>query len=141
MQLSDATRAAVLDAIDTAVTGASHVRFFVTGGATPGTKCASITCNNPTFLAAGAGTATSGQMDLDVTPALSDTTPAASGTVTRLCFYTNATAADNAWHLQLGIGTTGGDVTMSNNAITTGDTVQLTSLRLSCPAGTPSALP
>ena len=46
--------------------------------------------------------------------------------------------ADNAWLLLLGIATSGTpDITMSNNTISNTDTVQLTSLTITCPTGTP----
>jgi len=140
MQLSDGVRNAINDAIDVTVTVNSEMRFFVTGGATPATEAAAIIANSPTFLASGTGTA--GIMALNVATTLEDTTPAGdTSPVTRLCFYTNTAATDGAWHLQLGIGTTGGDVTMSNNTIATTDTVQITSLSITCPAGTPVASP
>ncbi len=136
MQLSTTVRNSISDSIDDDIGATGHVRFFVSGGATPTTKCASATLNNPAFDAAGTGGA--GVIQLDVTPAIEDTSPAAAGTVTRLCFYTSATAADNTWLLQLGIATGGApDVTMANNTIATTDTVQISSLTITCPEGTP----
>ena len=136
MQLATSIQNAILDAIDAELNGAGpEVRFFVSGGATPTNEAAQILLNTPTAFDAAAG----GSMALDVAPALSDTTPAGhASAVTRLCFYASAAAADNAWLLQLGINPTGSpDVTMANNTIATTDTVQLTSLTLVCPTGTP----
>ena len=138
MQLSSTVRESILNSIDDDIATAGEVRFFVTGGATPANEAAAITLNNPAFLAAAAGTATSWQMDLNTATTLQDTTPAGNASpVTRLCFYVNTAAADSAWLLQLGIGTSGTpDITMSNSTIATTDTVQLTSLRITCPEGT-----
>jgi hypothetical protein len=136
MQLADSVRNSVLDAIDDDLNGSGpEVRFFVSGGATPANEAAAILLNTPTAFDAASG----GSMALDVSPALSDTTPAGhASAVTRLCFYASAAAADSAWLLQLGINPTGTpDVTMANNTIATTDTVQLTSLTLVCPTGTP----
>ena len=137
MQLSGTVREAILNSIDAEISTAGEVRFFVGGGATPTGEAAAIALNSPAFLAAAAGTATSGQMDLNTATTLQDTTPAGNASpVTRLCFYLNTAAADSAWLLQLGIATSGSpDITMSNNTIATTDTVQLTSLRITCPEG------
>lgn len=134
MQLSDTVRNSILDAINTDVTTAGEMRFFVTGGTTPTGEAAAIGVNTPAFNAAAAGT-----MGLNTTTPLEDTTPDGNvSPVTRLCFYASAGAADSAWLLQLGINPTGApDVTMANNTIATTDTVQITSLTLTCPEGTP----
>lgn len=135
MQLSTTVRESILNAIDDDLSTAAEVRFFVSGGATPTSEAAAITLNNPAFNAASTGT-----MALNTTTALEDATPAGNASpVTRLCFYLNTAAADNAWLLQLGIGSaTGADVTMSNATIATSDTVQISSLSLVCPEGTPT---
>ena len=134
MQLADSVRDAINDAIDTAVTVNAEMRFFVTGGVTPLNEAAQIIANSPTFNASSAGV-----VAINTTTALEDTTPAGHASpVTRLCFYTSATPADTAFLLQLGINPTGApDITMANNTIATTDTVQLTSLTITCPAGTP----
>ena len=142
MQLSGTVRESILNSIDEDIgTSSPEVRFYVTGGATPANSAATITLNNPAFLAAAAGTATSGQMDLNTATTLQDTTPAGNASpVTRLCFYTGSGAGASAWLLQLGIATSGTpDITMSNNTIATTDTVQLTSLRITCPEGSADA--
>ena len=133
MELSDTVRASILNAIDDDIGTAGEVRFFTAAAAT---EVAAINLNNPAFLAAGAGTATSGQMDLNTTPALEDTSPAAAGTVDLLRFYASTAATNGAYLLNLGVAATGSpDITMSNTTVATTDTVQLTSLRISCPAG------
>jgi len=136
MQLADSIRNSICDSIDDDLNaGTPEVRFFVSGGATPANEAAAILLNTPTAFDAAA----TGSMALDVAPALSDTTPAGHASpVTRLCFYLNTAAADSAWLMQLGINPTGApDITMANNTIATTDTVQLTSLVITCPTGTP----
>ena len=137
MQLSTTVRNSINDAIDDDIGTTGEVRFFVTGGATPASEAAAIALNNPAFSASGTGTA--GVMALNTATTLEDTTPAGNASpVTRLCFYASTAAANSAWLLQLGIATSGApDITMSNNTIATTDTVQLTSLSITCPAGTP----
>jgi len=130
MQLSTSLRNTLADAIDTAVGTTGRARFYTTG---LGTLLASATLNNPAF-----GAAATGAITLDVTPAVQDTSPAAAGTCVRLGFYTNATATSGAFVFMLGVATSGApDVTMSNNVIATTDTVQITSLVVTVPAGTP----
>ena len=130
MQLSVALTNTLANAIDTAVGTTAKARFYTTSLTT---LLASAPCNNPAF-----GTAATGAITLDVTPAVEDTTPAAAGTAVRLGFYTDATATSAAWHFLLGIATSGTpDVTMSNNVIATTDTVQISSLSITVPPGTP----
>lgn len=130
MQLSNTVRDSILDAIDDDIGATGRARFYT---ASLTTLLASCPLNNPAFAAASAGT-----MALDVTPAVEDTSPAAAGTAARVTFYTNATATSGAWLLQLGVATSGTpDITMSNTTIATTDTVQISSLSLQCPAGTP----
>lgn len=130
MQLSTSLRNTLADAIDTAVGTTGRARWYTSGLTT---LLASATLSNPAF-----GNAATGVITLDVTPAVQDTTPAAAGTCVRLGFYTNATATANAFVFMLGVATTGApDVTMANNVIATTDTVQLTSLTITVPQGTP----
>ena len=137
MQLADSVRDSINDSIGTDLGAAAEVRFFVTGGVTPLNEAAAIVLNAGAVGPFDASSA--GVMALDVTPALEDTTPAGHASpVTRLCFYVNTAAADTAFLLQLGINPTGApDITMANNTIATTDTVQLSSLSITCPAGTP----
>lgn len=130
MQLSTTLRNTLADAIDTAVGTTGRARFYTTGLTT---LLASAPCNNPAF-----GAAATGVITLDVTPAVEDTSPAAAGTCVRLGFYANATATSGAFQFMLGVATSGApDVTMSNNVIATTDTVQISSLTVTVPAGTP----
>ena len=135
MQLADSVRNSICDSIDDDVGLTAEVRFFVTGGATPLNEAAAILLNVTNAF----GAAAAGVITLNVATALEDTTPAGHASpVTRLCFYTAVGAADNAWIMQLGINPTGlPDITMANNTIATTDTVQLSSLTITCPAGTP----
>ncbi len=130
MQLVDALRNTLADAIDTDIGATGFARFYTTGLTT---LLASCSLNNPAF-----GAAATGAITLDVTPAVEDTTPAAAGTAVRLGLYQNSTAASGAWRVLLGIATSGSpDITMANNVIATTDTVQITSLVITVPAGTP----
>lgn len=130
MRLSTAVRNTLADAIDTAVGATGFARFYTASGTT---LLASAACSNPAF-----GAAATGVITLDVTPAVEDTTPAAAGTCIRLGFYPAATGAYGTDIFMLGVATGGSpDVTMSNNVIATSDTVQVSSLTVTVPAGTP----
>jgi hypothetical protein len=130
MELHDTVRTILADAIDTAIGATGKARFY---SAVPGTLLASANCNNPAF-----GSAATGVITLDVTPAVEDTSPAAAGTCTRLGFYIDATVTASNFEVLLGVATSGGpDVTMANNVIATTDTVQISSLTITVPAGTP----
>ena len=131
MELSVALTNTLANDIDAAIGTTGKARFYTTGLTT---LLASASCNNPAF-----GTAATGTITLDVTPAVEDTSPAAAGTAVRLGFYSNATATSNAYHVLLGIATSGSpDVTMSNNVIATTDTVQISSLSITVPPGSPT---
>jgi hypothetical protein len=131
MELSTTLRNTLADAIDAAVNPTGFARFYTTVPA--GTLLASAALSNPAF-----GTAATGAITLDVTPAVEDTTPAAAGTCARLGFYANSTATQSAFIFMLGVNPTGTpDVTMSNNVIATTDTVQISSLQILVPQGAP----
>ena len=130
MQISTTLRNTLADAIDTAVGTTGFVRFYTSGLAS---LLASAACNNPAFGAAATGTIT-----LDVTPAVEDTSPAAAGTCVRMGLYASTAATSGAFVVMMGVATSGApDVTMSNNVIATTDTVQVSSLTITVPAGTP----
>lgn len=130
MQLVTALRDALANAIDDDLGATSYARFYT---AIPGTLLASCALATPDPF----GASSSGTITLTGTP--QDTSPAAAGTATRLTFYLNNTAASGAWRMQMGIATSGTpDVTMANNVIATTDTVQITSLTITVPAGTPT---
>jgi hypothetical protein len=133
MQIVDAIRNAMADAINTDIdtTNTAFARFYDTGLAT---KIATIALDTTSPFSA----ASSGAITLDVTPAREDASPAA-GTVGRLGLYQNSTDAAGLWRVLFGVATaTGADVTMSNLTVATTDTVQLTSLVVTVPAGTPT---
>ena len=130
MQISTTLRNTLADAIDTAVGTTGFVRFYTSGLAS---LLASAACNNPAFGGAATGTIT-----LDVTPAVEDTSPAAAGTCVRMGLYASTAATSGAFVVMMGVATSGApDVTMSNNVIATTDTVQVSSLTITVPAGTP----
>ena len=130
MQLVNALRDTLADAIDTDIGATGFARFYTTA---LGTLLASAALSSPAF-----GAAATGVITLDVTPAVEDTSPAAAGTAVRLTFYLNNSDAAGLWRLQFGIATSGSpDVTMSNNVIATTDTVQISSLTITVPAGAP----
>ena len=130
MQLSTTLRNTLADAIDTSVGTTGFARFYT---ASLATLLASAACSNPAF-----GAASNGVITLDVSPAVEDTSPAAGGTCVRLGFYASTAATSGADIFMLGVATGGApDVTMSNNVIATTDTVQISSLTVTVPAGTP----
>jgi len=129
MQINSTTvRNNMADQIDAGVGATGYARFQNTAQTATYAK---VALANPAF-----GAAASGAITLDVTPTPEDTSPTA-GTATRLGFYTAKTAGTLVF--TLGINTTGTpDVTMADNTIATTDTVQLTSLVVTVPAGTPT---
>lgn len=131
MQIVDALRTTLAAAIVSDLGATAFARFYTTGLTT---LLASAALSNPAFVAGAAGVT-----DLDITPPVEDTSPAAAGTAVRLTFYLNNTDANTLWRIQMGIATSGGpDVTMSNNVIATTDTVQISSLSITVPAGSPT---
>jgi len=131
MEISSTLQDQFANAIITAVGATGFARFYTTGLAS---LLASAPCNNPIAPAAATGLIT-----LDVTPAVEDTSPAAAGTCVRLGFYTSTAASSGAYVFLLGVNTTGTpDVTMSNNVIATTDTVQISSLTIQVPTGSPT---
>ena len=129
MQINNTLRSTLADDIDAAVGTTGFARFYT---ASLTTLLASCSLQNPAF-----GSAATGVITLAGTP--QDTTPAAAGTAVRLGFYTSTAATSGAWVMLMGINTTGTpDVTMANNTIATTDTVQISSLTVTVPAGTPT---
>lgn len=130
MQMVDAMRTTLAAAIVTDLGTTAFVRWYTSGLAL---LLASAACSNPAFTPGGAGVE-----NLDVSPLVEDTSPAAAGTCIRLTFHLNNSDATGLWRLQLGVSNSGTpDVTMANNVIATTDTVQLSSLSITVPAGTP----
>lgn len=127
MQIAASLRNTLADAIDTDIGATGFVRFYDTSLST---KFATIACSNPAF-----GSAATGAIAIDTTPALTDTALAA-GNVGRMGIYQNSTDTAALWRLLFGVSTaTGADVTMSNLTVATTDTIELTSLTVTVPAG------
>jgi len=132
MEISATLQDQFANAIDTAVGTTGFARFYTAAYAT---LLASAGCNNPAF-----GTAATGVITLDVTPAVEDTSPVAAGTCVLLGLYASTAATSGAFIAAMGVATGGSpDVTMSNNVIATTDTVQISSLTITVPTGTPDA--
>jgi hypothetical protein len=131
MQISTGLQDILADAIDTEINGSTAQVRWYTSSLT--TKLASALLATPSAF----GASSSGTITLNGVP-LEDTSPAAAGTCVRLCIYKTTAATSGAFVLQFGVNPTGSpDVTMANNVIATTDTVQLTSLTVTVPAGTP----
>jgi hypothetical protein len=131
MQINDIpTRNAMLDAIDDALGATSYARFQ---NAAQTATYAKVPLETPDpFLAAA-----SGQMALDVSPIPESTGTPVTGTAVRVGFYTAKTAGTLV--CTFGVNTTGTpDILMADNTITSTDTVQITSLTLTMPAGSPT---
>ena len=130
MLLETAARNAACNAIvdlPDAGTAAGALEFKTAAGTSVranGQVC-TMTLNNPAFGAAATGVAT-----LDVTPSIQDTS-ADGGTATKAYFYDSA----NNPYFAGSVGTTATDIIMSNNVIGAGDTVTITSLTVTVPAG------
>lgn len=127
MQLATTLRNTLADAIDTAVGTTGSARFQNTGQ-----TATYATCNlsNPAF-----GAAATGVITLSGTPT---DTSASAGTTTRLGFYTAVTGGTLL--MTMGVNDTGTpDVTISNNVLSGGDQVEISSLTITVPAGTVDA--
>ncbi len=130
MQLVDALRTTLAAAITTDLGATAFARFYTSGLTT---LLASAALSSPAFTPGAAGVE-----DLDITPPVEDTSPVAAGTCIRLGIYLNTGDASGLFRLMFGVATSGSpDVTMSNNVIATTDTVQISSLSFTVPAGTP----
>lgn len=136
LRLATATRNAAADAVaDLADGGASAGTVKVYSGTQPasandaasGTLLVTFTLNDPAFGAAASGVAT-----LDVDPAIS-ATAAATGTAGwfRMESSTPGTVIDGSVTATGG----GGDMTVDNTSITSGQTVNLTSGTITMPSG------
>lgn len=129
MQLIDALRTTIAATIPTDLGPTAFVRFYTTGLTT---KVATAALSNPSFAPGAAGV-----QDLDVIPVVEDASPVA-GTVVRLGLYLNSTDTSALWRILMGVNPTGSpDITMANNVVATTDTVQLSSLSITVPAGIP----
>ena len=124
MQLTTTLRNTLADAIDTAVGATGTARFQNAGQTATYAKC---TLSNPAF-----GAAATGVITLSGTPT---DTSALAGETTRLGFYDAVTAGNLVFTLSVNdVGSP--DVTISNNTLTLGDQVEISSLTITVPAGT-----
>lgn len=124
MILETATRNALADQIDTLVntgTGTAQLLFETSGDA----EVATINLQNPAF-----GAAASGVITLQGTP-LEDT-DATGGTVAQASIYDR----DGGKVLEMSVATSGQDIDISSTSVGASDTVELTSLTITVPAGT-----
>jgi hypothetical protein len=85
------------------------------------------------------GPASGGDCEIALSGSATSTGAVTSGTVGRILFYKNGTAAIGSWELQFGVDTTApADIVMPDNTLTTADTVKITSLTVTVPAGAAS---
>lgn len=129
MVINDALRTILADAIDTQMnSGTNPEARFTNAGITAAYATAPLNAT-AVFGAAATGVIT-------ISSSATSTGSVTSGTVGRICFYKNATAAIGAWDLQFGVDTTApADIVMPDNTLTTADTVKITSLTVTVPAG------
>jgi len=129
MQLAPTLRTTLAAAIVTDLGSTAFLRLYSSGFAV---QVATAALSNPPFVAGAAGV-----VDLDVTPAVEDASPLA-GTVVRLGIYLNSTDTSALWRVLMGVNPSGSpDITMSNNVVVTTDVIQVASLSITVPAGTP----
>lgn len=124
MILETATRNSLADQIDTLVntgTGTAQLLFETSGDV----EVATINLQNPAF-----GAAASGVITLQGTP-LEDT-DATGGTVAQASIYDR----DGGKVLEMSVATSGQDIDISSTSVGASDTVELTSLTITVPAGT-----
>lgn len=116
---------AIVDQLDGTAAGVLEFKTAA-GTSTKGNgQVCEMTLNNPAFGAAATGVAT-----LDVTPSIQDTN-ADGGTTTKAYFYDSG----NNPYFAGDVGTTGASINLSNNVISAGETVTITSLTFTVPAG------
>ena len=130
MEISSPLQDQFANAIDTACTaGTAHARFYTAAYAL---KLATCPMNNPAF-----GPASTGVITMGVATPVQDTAPVA-GTAALLALYATTAAAATAFVVAMGVAATGSEITMANTTIATTDTVQVSSLTITVPTGTPS---
>lgn len=117
---------AVVDSIDQHAS-AGYLRFLASGG----TVVAQLTFNDPAYGNAGASVA--GRADMSTSTAVQDTNANATETVATASIY-----AGGGTSLITGItcSTSGAEINLSSLAISSGDTVTLSSLYVTMPAST-----
>jgi hypothetical protein len=123
LTLSATMRSAIADAVDTAIGTTGTLEFQTSGDV----KVAGLTLGNPAF-----GAAATGVITLSGTP-LSDTN-AAGGTMAKFKIFSNTTSP-RVLQITGTVGTSASDINFSAGVVVTaGDTVQLTSFTITCPA-------
>jgi hypothetical protein len=121
LTLATGTRDAIANAVDDYINSgtAATLEFQTSGNA----EVATLTLGDPAF-----GASSTGVITLAGTP-LSDT-DATAGTMAKFVIKVDSTAAITGT-----VGTTGSDINFSGGVVVeNGDTVQLTSLTITCPA-------
>ena len=131
MQIVTALRNSIIDAIDSYMdTGTNPEARFVNAAVTAAYATAPLSTTN-VF-----STPTASATSISLNGSATSTGSVTSGTVGRIGLYINATAAIGGWDILLGVDTASpADVVMPDNTLTTADTVKITSLSISCPAG------
>jgi len=133
MEISSTLQDQFANAIDTAVGTTGFARLYTAAYAL---KLTTAPLNSPAF-----GSAATGLITLDVgTPVgpIEDTAPVA-GTAVLMGLYPTTAATSGAFIVAFGVATTGTpDIDMSNNVILTTDTVQVSSLSIQVPTGSPT---
>jgi hypothetical protein len=120
LTLATTCRDAIADAVDTLIGTTATMEFQTSGN----TEVATLTLGNPAF-----GASSSGVITLSGTP-LSDTN-ATGGTMAKFVIKSGGSTTQ----ITGTVGTSGSDINFSGGvAVTAGDTVQLTSFTITCPA-------
>jgi len=130
MEISATLQDQFADAIDTAVTTTGFARFYTTAY---GTLLASCPMNSPAF-----GPSSTGLITMTTTSAVEDTSPASAGVAALLGLYPTTAATSGAFIVSMGVHASTKEIVMANTTIATTDTVQITSLTIQVPTGTPS---
>lgn len=131
MVINGTLRDILCNAIDTELSGGTNPEARFTNAAMTAAYATAP------LAAAVFDSATGGNGSMDITSSATSTGSVTSGTVGRILFYKNGTAAIGSWELQFGVATSGTpDITMPDNTLTTADTVKITSLTVTVPAGT-----
>ena len=120
LTLATTMRDAIADAVDATIGTSATLEFQTSGNS----EVATLTLGNPAF-----GASSSGVITLSGTP-LSDTN-ATGGTMAKFVIKSGGTTTQ----ITGTVGTSGSDINFSGGvAVTAGDTVQLTSFTITCPA-------
>ena len=134
MEISATLQDQFADAINTALgSTAPEARFYSAAYAAELAVCPLNATGTSSF-----GAAATGLITLDIDPVVENTGTPVSGTAALLALYATTGAAATAFVVAMGLAATGSEITMSNPAILTTDTIQVSSLTIQVPTGTPS---